>query len=492
MTPLQTLILCSTALALLALLAALRWRRRGALRLRGLSTSASGRAARVGGLLTRSAFRRLVLRLRQLVADKRRRRELADQVHLREASEAAELMGNMKGVAMKLGQILSFADESLPEPAREALRGLQQDAPPMAFDLVRQTIEAEFSRPLPKLLASIDEEPLAAASIGQVHRARLLDGRQVVLKVQYPGVEQAIEADLKLSNNLAGMIGMFMPNAEAKPIAAELSERLREELDYERELRNQQLFFELWKGHPLIRVPRVYPELSSRRVLCQEYCRGLRFYDFVEQASADEKALAVFVLNDFVFDSMHRHHVFNGDPHPGNYLFHEDGGVSFLDFGCIKYFEPGFMGQVQAFNRAIVEEDRDAFDLMVKEMGVILPDRPYDRDFVWEFFRYHAAPFADDVEFAFTKDYVAKAREVMSLKNVRRLNLPPSLLLFNRITFGLNAIFAELGAKANFYQLYRRYLYPHEQVGPALAQLGAELPQRFLETGAEPARLLAA
>lgn len=468
-------------LLLVWLLFRLRHRRLATARGRqgGLSISVGGRVAGIGGLLTRSFFRRISLRLRQLFADRRRRRELAAQAQLRDAEEAAALLGNMKGVAMKLGQIISFANESLPEPAREALRSLQQSAPPMAFSLVREVLERELGRPLGKVVAQIDEEPLAAASIGQVHRAKLPDGRQVVFKVQYPGVEAAIEADLKVSNNLAGLLGMFMPNADAAPIARELAARLREELDYEQEARNQQLFAALWDGHPLIHVPAVYPEHSTRRVLCQEYRRGLRFYDFLAQAKADEKALAVCVLNDFVFDSMHRHHVFNGDPHPGNYLFDERGGITFVDFGCIKRFEPAFIAEVQALNRAIVEGDRETFEAYIRRIGVILPDRPYDADFTWEFFAYHAAPFSQDRVFTFTSEYVAQAGEVMSVRNMRRLNLPPDLLLFNRITFGLNAIFAELDAAANFHRLYRRYLYPDENVGPALAQLGVELPERF-------------
>jgi predicted unusual protein kinase regulating ubiquinone biosynthesis (AarF/ABC1/UbiB family) len=266
----------------------------------------------------------------------------------------------------------------------------------------------------------------------------------------------------------------------------ELRRRLRDELDYRQELRHQQIFGEIWQGHPLIRIPRVYPEHSSQRVLCQQHCRGLGYYEFLRRSTQKERDLAVFVLNDFVWDSMHRFHVFNGDPHPGNYLFAPDGGVTFVDFGCVKRFEPAFIGRIQALNRAIVEEDRPRFDALVREMRVVLPGRSYDADFIWQFFAYHAAPFSRDRVFTFDRAFIERAAEVMAPANLKRLNLPPELLLFNRITFGLNAIFAELGASANFHRLYRRYLYPDETLPPALAVAGAVLAPRFTAVAPHP------
>ncbi|MCA9668593.1 MAG: AarF/ABC1/UbiB kinase family protein [Myxococcales bacterium] len=457
----------------------------------GINTTATSRTLQVGALLTRSALRKLVLRARQLLASRRRRQQLRSQYHVKSAQEAAQLMGNMKGVFMKLGQIISFADESLPSEARAMLRGLQKDAPPMAFELVEAMLERELGKRWREQVKHIDEEPLAAASIGQVHEARLRDGRHVVFKVQYPDVDTAIRSDLRAAAGLGSIIQLFLPNADHKAVLAELAERLDDELDYRRELRNQQLFCQLWRGHPYIRVPEVYPELSARRVLCQAYCRGMSFYEFLERSNARERELAVFVLNDFVFDSMHRFHVFNGDPHPGNYLFHEDGGVTFLDFGCIKYFDAAFLAHMQALNRAIVERDREAFDEHIHKLEIVLPGRPYAREMTWDFFQYHAAPFAEDAEFEFTHEYVARAKQVMNLKDLKMLNLPPDLLFFNRITFGLNAIFAQLGARANFQRLYRRYLYPAEDIAPSLAHAGAELPARFLPARAEPAAVKA-
>jgi len=452
----------------------------------GINTSMSARAAQVGGLAGKVMLRKMWLRLRMLVASRRRKKELREAHHLKSAEEAAALMGNMKGVFMKLGQIVSFANDALPDSAKQALQGLQQDAPPMEWEVAREVIEAELGGDLANHFARVDEEPIAAASIGQVHRARLKDGTEVVLKVQYPGVDTAIEKDLKLTGGLAAMVGGLYPNSDAKAIVEELRQRMLEEVDYTKEAANQALFCRLWEGHPLIRIPRVYPELSRKKVLVQDFVRGLSYYDFLEAANDVERDRAVYVLNDFVFDSLHRFHVFNGDPHPGNYLFHEDGGITFLDFGCIRFFDAPFMHQLQSFNRAIVNQDRDAFDASMHELKLILPGKPYDRDFCWEFFQYHAAPFAHDREFPFTEEYLAEARKVMNPIKLRKLNLPPELVFFNRITFGLNAIFQQLGASANWHRIYRRYLFPDEKAPPSLALHGVELPDKFMVADKRP------
>lgn len=473
----MTLPLALAGLAVVALLVWLALRRRPPAAVRTLSVGARG--ARISRLVGRSLARRAWLRVRQIVATREARRRLEEQHHIRTAEEAARELGQMKGVFMKLGQIVSFAHDALPEQAQAALRSLQQSAPPMDFHLARGVVEEELGD-LSRHFRSVEEEPIAAASIGQVHRARLLDGTRVVLKIQYPGVDRAIESDLAMTSGLTAMIGVFAPNLDARSVTAELAERLREELDYRVELRNQALFGRIWEGHPLISIPRVYPACSTKRVLCQEYARGLGFYDFLEQSTQRERDLAVSVLNDFVFDSMYMHRIFNGDPHPGNYLFREDGGVTFLDFGCIKRFSVEFVRDLQALSRSIFEEDRDAFDAVILKLKIVLPGRPYDRDLMWRFFGYHAAPFARDREFAFTQEWLSEARAVMDQRTLRQMNLPPDILFFNRITFGLNAVFQKLGARDNFHRQFRRYMYPDEQVPPALARAGVPLPARFL------------
>jgi predicted unusual protein kinase regulating ubiquinone biosynthesis (AarF/ABC1/UbiB family) len=450
----------------------------------GISTSMSGRTSQLGGMMARRFFRRQWLRLRQVLASREHKKELAHQYHIQSATEAAQVLGNMKGVFMKLGQIVSFANDALPPEAQAALQSLQKDAPPMAFPLVRGVLEGDLGGDLSKHFRDFDEEPIAAASIGQVHRATLHDGRIVAVKVQYPGVDEAIRNDLKATDNLAGMIDMINKSADMKAVIAELKERLLDEIDYRKELQSQQMFGRLWEGHPLIRIPRVYPELSGPRVLCQEFVRGFGFYDFLKQANPEERRLASYVIGDFVFDSMFLHLAYNGDPHPGNYLFHEDGGVSFLDFGCVKYFRPQFMVDLKRFFRAIIENDRKTHDEYIYKLGLILPGQKFERDTMWEMWRYHLEPYSVDGEFVFSPEYLARARVVMDPVRVRSFNLPPDLLFFLRITFGLNAISQQLGATGNFHRSARRYFY--DGGPPGLEALGIALPDQFMSSAVTP------
>jgi predicted unusual protein kinase regulating ubiquinone biosynthesis (AarF/ABC1/UbiB family) len=452
----------------------------------------SGRGLLMGRLIGRRMLRRAWLRMRMLVVGREKRKKLAEQAGVQSAQEAAQLLGNMKGVFMKLGQIVSFAHDALPEQAKGALQTLQKDAPPMAFTLVRGVIEAELGGDLGKHFKDVDEAPLAAASIGQVHRARLRDGTHVVVKVQYPGVDAAIEADLGALDRIKPIVNVVNPALDADSVLTELRARIVDELDYRLEAKNQALFRRLWDGHPLIRVPRVHHEQSTKRVLVSEHVRGFGFYDFVREADDREKRIASATISDFVFDSMFCHLVYNGDPHPGNYLFHEDGAVTFIDFGCVKRFTPEAMDDLKRFFRATIEEDRVEFDRLVQKIQLVRPGREWDKDRMWEHWRYHLEPYWSG-DFAFTEDYLARGRETMSPKNTRDMNLPPDLLFFTRITFGLNAISQQLGSRGNFHKAARRHFYVDEDCPSALGLIGIDVPHRFVTMPREtPGAMVAA
>jgi predicted unusual protein kinase regulating ubiquinone biosynthesis (AarF/ABC1/UbiB family) len=450
-----------------------RARRRNAA---GIPTS--GRGLLIGSFMGRRLVRRAWLRVRMALATRERKKQLADGARIRSAQEAAALLGNMKGVFMKMGQIVSFAHDALPDHAKLVLQGLQKDAPPMAFALVREVMESELGGDLARRFQHIDEDPLAAASIGQVHRARLRDGTDVVVKVQYPGVDVAIEQDLAALDRIGRVITMARSNFDAASLIAELRERIAEELDYRREARSQDLFRRLWEGHPLIRVPRVHPEHTTRRVLTQDHVRGFGFYDFVRSANEREKRVASAAIADFVFDSMFCHLVYNGDPHPGNYLFHEDGAVTFIDFGCVKRFSGDAMGRLKRFFLAILEEDRATFDELIVPLGLVLPGRDWDHERMWAHWRYHLEPYWSG-DFVFTEDYLARGRDTMSPKNTRDMNLPPDLLFFTRITFGLNAIAQQLGHRGNLHRSARRHFYVDEDYPSALGLIGIAVPEQF-------------
>ncbi|HEX7131972.1 MAG TPA: AarF/ABC1/UbiB kinase family protein, partial [Iamia sp.] len=333
-----------TTLALLgaaAVGAAVVWRRREGAAGAGVGPvtghTSLARSAKLGRVGARSAGRYAAHRARRTFADAARRDELDTEFQLRTAEDVAAALGDMKGALMKVGQMASYLDQGLPEPVREALAQLRSDAPPMAPELAARVIREELGADPERVFAEWDPVPIASASIGQVHRALAHDDRAVAVKVQYPGVAAAIRSDLASAGLLFSGLGAAFPGLEPGPIVDELKERLTEELDYALEARNQALFAAAYRGHPFIRVPEVVPALSSARVLTTELAAGDPFEAVVgaDQATRDR---AGEVLYRFVFRSLYRLRAFNGDPHPGNYLFHGDGRITFLDFGLVRYF----------------------------------------------------------------------------------------------------------------------------------------------------------
>lgn len=379
---------------------------------------------------------------------------------VRTAEQAAALMGEMKGAVMKLGQMLSFADVSaLPPEVQAVLASLQADAPPMAWELVEETVAGELGRHPDGLFERFSRVPIAAASIGQVHAATTRDGTDVVVKVQYPGVAEAIDADLRntaLLSTMATMAkalaGPLMPRTDVKAMAEELRDRVLEELDYVREAANQQRFADLWRGHPTIRVPDVVHELSSRRVLTQHYHDGMRWAAAVEQPRELRDAWAEAIYR-FVFTSLYRHHVFNADPHPGNYLFHEDGSVSFLDFGCVREFEQGHIDALRRYAYAVIHQDADGLVRAMTDSGWYPPAGPRsDPQRILEFTTPGWAPIAYGQPFTFDPEWAADmvARQIGFAPGYQRLinemSPPPHYLFLGRITIGLFSVLTGLRA----------------------------------------------
>ncbi len=412
------------------------------------------------------------MRVRSALADEERKAELAAEFELRTAEQVAESLGHMKGAMMKLGQMASYLDQGLPEPVREALAQLQSDAPPMASELVEEVLTGELGSPPSELFAEFDREPLASASIGQVHRAVTSGGTPVAVKVQYPGVDEAIEADLENTDMLFAMLGTLFPGMDPEPIVAELRERLTEELDYRVEAANQLLFAQAYRGHPYIHIPEVVPELSAKRVLTTELAEGARFSEVIDWPDA-ERQLAAETLYRFAFGSIYRLAAFNGDPHPGNYLFREGGRVTFLDFGLCRHFDATEVDVFEQMTEAMaVEHDIVRFRTVLESIGILPSDAGFDDEALRDYFgHFYEFVLRDEVR-EMTPEYSSESvRRFFDISGphaeiMKQANLPPSMVIIQRINLGLFALFGDLRARNNWRAIAEE-LWPFVQAPPA-------------------------
>jgi predicted unusual protein kinase regulating ubiquinone biosynthesis (AarF/ABC1/UbiB family) len=432
----------------------------------------------------------------------------ADQrFHAATADKMLELLGSMKGAAMKLGQLASFVDLDLPPEAQATyhavLADLRDSAPPADPAAIRRVLTEQYGAPPERVFRSWDDVPLASASIGQVHRAELDDGTAVVAKVQYPGVAEAIESDLANAELFAPMARMISPNLRIKPLMDELRDRLGDEIDYQREAQYQAAFHERYHGHPFIRVPRVFTDYCRPRVIVSEYVDGASFDEMMRTSSEAERQRYGEIIYRFVFGSLHRFRLFNGDPHPGNYLFPRrgsaeapahgsgeaesprDGTVVFLDFGSVKLFSSatrdGLRTQLQAIRRGDVPELVSS----LAAAGFLTSEHPVDTDRLMQWFRMFNEPILEDRTWTYTPDFARAVIRTTTdpragyLDLLRRLNLPPDYLMLNRIQWGVNSILGRLRATANWYRITNEFLGR----GPAEAPPRASPEANFLGRG---------
>jgi hypothetical protein len=439
-------------------------------------TSLAARNARLAAVGARAGAEYAVHAARRATTPPERRAELDERQQLRTASQVAEVLGEMKGALMKLGQMASYLDDGMPEPVRDALASLQQDAPPMSAELCASVVRAELGDEPQSVFSSWDPFPLAAASIGQVHRAVTRDGLAVAVKVQYPGVDEAIRADLVNTDLIFRVLSMAYPGLDTGPLVDELRARLSEELDYRQEAANQRLFADYYAGHPFIHVPNVVDALSTGRVLTTELATGARFAD-VETWSQSERDQAAEAIFRFVFRSIYRMHAFNGDPHPGNYLFGSGGQVSFLDFGLVKHYEPDEVELFESLIRAMVaEHDVPKFRALLERHHVLRRDDALDDELVGEYFAHFYAMVFDDAEVELTPEYASETvRRMFDASSpysrvAKASNLPPAFVITQRINLGLTAILGRLHARANWRRIAEE-LWPFVE-GPPSTPMG--------------------
>ena len=427
--------------------------------------------ARLSG---RASARTAAHQARRLSAPPERRIALDTEFQIRTAEDVAATLGGMKGAFMKLGQLLSFVDDGMPEHVRAVLSQLQDSAPPMTAALAAGVIREELGAPPESVFRVWDPTPLAAASIGQVHRAVLDDGTEVAVKVQYPGIDKTLEADLAQLDLARLIMPKMWQSLDADAVTAELRTRLTEELDYRLEAGNQADFGAWYTDHPFIHVPAVVPELSTARVLTSTLVRGHRFAE-IDSWSQRERDLAGETIFRFVFRSLHDYLAFNGDPHPGNYLFHGGGSVTFLDFGLVKRFSVQDRDREVALVRTLVfEQDKPRLRSLLEGAGYFAPGAPVSDQQVWDFSSMFWSYAFEDRPVTLTAEWASDTvrRYLFKDDEFREIDrwgaVPPEFVIMQRIVIGLFAILGRLNATAN----WRRILQELWREGPPASELG--------------------
>jgi predicted unusual protein kinase regulating ubiquinone biosynthesis (AarF/ABC1/UbiB family) len=395
------------------------------------------------------------------VALERRQIEAAEQI--------VSVLGTMKGAAMKVGQVMSFLDPGfVPEEYREEfqrkLAALRDAAPTVTFKQMGRVIEEELGDKLEEVFEEFDEEPIAAASIGQVYRARLADGREVAVKVQYPGVAAAVRADLQNLGMILRLAKRIAPGLDPQAVGAEIRSRIEEELDYELEAQNQRALARIFRGHPFIVVPGVVTSLSRERVLVSEYVHGTGFEDLKNLPQDDRDRIGEIIFR-FYFGCLYRHHQFSGDPHPGNSQLLDDGKMAFFDFGLFKRMPPGSVELEMQVARAVIEGDQSTIMRLGTEVGFFPEPEKFNPDRVLEHFRVATAWYTLDQEIELTPEMATQVLIDMSdprseyFGQLRHESAPPDHIFGRRMEVLTLAVLAQLHARGNFHRIAREWFY---------------------------------
>jgi predicted unusual protein kinase regulating ubiquinone biosynthesis (AarF/ABC1/UbiB family) len=404
-------------------------------------------------------------------------KERLEQRHLETAMKMVGALGQMKGAAMKLGQFASFIDtEFIPDEYREIyqeqLAKLRTDAPAMPWEKVEKVLTEEYDgEPLSELFAEFEQEAFAAASIGQVHRAELLDGRAVAVKIQYPGIAEALDADLRNAGTIVRLARALAPGLDAKEIAKELRERVMEELDYEYEAQNQRTFSRAYRDHPFIYVPEVITRLSRRRVLVTELVEGLGFEQVKELPHEERSRFGEIVFRGSFGSIYHLQH-FNADPHPGNYILLADGRVAFLDFGMTKKLDHEQIVLEQRAFDAASRDDPEDFRRALHDLGFVKNPSKLDAERLLEHMRAVGGWYVEDREIEISAKRVMKIIESTNdprseyFDLMRREAMPADELMGRRMEIGVVAVLGQLRAKRNWHRIMREWIYADAPATP--------------------------
>ena len=441
-----------------------------------IPTGWAQRGARLAGQTGKSAFRFVGTRARSFAAPSRAG-EFLDGFHQQTAQQLVDMLGEMKGAAMKLGQLASFYEFSAPgdylNTYKDALTMLQNSAPPMDPEASKQVIKEEFGKPVEEVFATFEDEAIAAASIGQVHRATLPTGEEVAVKVQYPGVDQAVRSDIRNVGAMTKLAVAIAPNLDPKEVANEVKERVLEELDYRREAENQAKFAQLFDGHPFIVVPKVYKDYSKTRVITQEFIKGKPFMTALdwEQEKKDELGEILF---RFFYGCLNRFRIFSADPHPGNYLLLPRGKVAFLDYGLVRSVDPGTLKLLLELMQGLINGDKERGRAAMEGLGILNRKTP-DIDAVWEHLLHLNAAMLEDRPFTIDQAHVQGIASAgfdprsPAFQQLRKVGIPGIMVTFNRMSFGVASLTSRLSSTVNW-QAVGRELWSGEPSQTALGK----------------------
>lgn len=413
-----------------------------------VDTSRVGRALKIGKVAAR--FTGSMLKA-GLTRKRDENFEAMAEAAIANAGKIADVMGEMKGAAMKVGQMLS-ADPDLVDPAfAEKLITLQREAPPMDFETVAAQVEKWLDEPIDAVFRYFDPEPLGAASIGQVHRATLFDGREVAVKVQYPGIADSIDSDLKNLGSMLKVGRVFVTKERADGFIAEARDAIVAEADYRREGENLARFRELLSGFEGVRIPE--PIRATEQVLVMEFCAGEKLDDAINAIADVERrnALAERFVRLFV-SLFHDHHTLHADPHPGNFLLAPDGAIVLLDFGCVRDFDPEIADDVLRMLVAFWSDDMARLEALFKRRGFGRPGMEWpDHETLRQYHRMILEPIAEDAPFRFSEFRVAGRVRTFFRQNLGFLRIvpPPELLLYLRVMAGMKGMMTRIDAAVN-------------------------------------------
>ena len=458
-----------------------------------IPTSRVVRSATIGRLAAGQAVRQFGTRAANLARGDEASEAALARRQVETAEQIVAVLGTMKGAAMKLGQVMSFLDvglvaEEYREEFQRKLAELRDSAPQVSFKEMRKVIEAEYEEPLEEIFAEFDTEPIAAASIGQVYRATLHDGRTVAVKVQYPGVAGAVRADLKNLGMIMRLLSRMAPGLDVQGIAQEIRLRIDEELDYELEAANQRAMARIFRGHPFVYVPDVVGSLSRERVMVSEFVTGTGFEE-LKRSDAEHRNRIAEIVFRFYFGCMYRHHQFSGDPHPGNFMLLADGRVAFLDFGLYKRLPAELAEYELQIARLGIGGDGAALIEHLHAGGFLAePDR-YTPEQILQQFEDVTWWYTSDAEIELTPEIATQIVIDMSdprsrhYAQLRHENLPPDHLFGRRTETLTLAVMSQLRATGNWHRIAREGIFGD----PPVTDLGRAEAAFYALTGTESA-----